>query len=62
MANENLIHKMEEGLPINNQDLEVVELYYEELFKHPLTNPIHWEARKGIPMCKKCLRINNKNK
>jgi hypothetical protein len=42
MVNETIIHKMEDGL-INNEDLKVI-LYYNEMFKHPLTNPITWEA------------------
>ncbi|WEM43837.1 hypothetical protein PTW35_08695 [Photobacterium sp. DA100] len=53
-ANKNIIHKMEQGLPINNIDLEVVEKYYEEMFQHPLTNPIHWPAVNGLQRCNKC--------
>ena len=57
-ANKNIIHKMEEGLPINRTDLEVVELYYEEIFKHPLTNPISWDERPGLDMCQNCRKKN----
>ncbi|EGQ7854882.1 hypothetical protein M5225_004658 [Vibrio vulnificus] len=58
-ANKNIIHKMEQGLPINNTDLEVVELYYEEMFKHPLINPIHWPS-STFERCQKCVGKGNK--
>ncbi|MFV8249896.1 hypothetical protein [Bdellovibrio bacteriovorus] len=50
-ANRRIIHKMEEGLPINNEDLEVVEAYYEEIFKHPLTGQIKWSGKEAISFC-----------
>jgi hypothetical protein len=58
MVNENIIHKMEEGLPINNEDLKVVELYYNEMFKHPLINPISWEDKNGMDLCPTCIKKN----
>jgi hypothetical protein len=62
LANQNIIHKMEKGLPINNNDLKVVELYYEEMFKHPLMNPISWGRQSGMKMCPDCLKKNNKRR
>lgn len=53
-ANKKIIHKMERGLPINSDDLLVVEKYYEELFKHPLTNPISWPTVTGMQRCQYC--------
>ena len=58
MVNENIIHKMEDGLPINNEDLKVVELYYNEMFKHPLTNPITWKGNNGLDSCPSCIKKN----
>ncbi|MCJ8290391.1 MAG: hypothetical protein HRT58_12060 [Crocinitomicaceae bacterium] len=60
-VNSNIIHKMEEGLPINEDDLKYVELYYDEIFKHPLTNPISWEGKNGLQMCPSCLKKNKTN-
>lgn len=51
--NKRIIHKMEDGLPINVDDLEFVEQYYGEIFKHPLTNPVSWPERKGLEFCPK---------
>jgi hypothetical protein len=50
MVNQVIIHKMENGLPVNNRDLEIVEKYYEEMFKHPLMNPIKWD-NATLAMC-----------
>jgi hypothetical protein len=58
MVNETIIHKMEDGLPINNEDLKIVELYYSEMFKHPLTNPITWEGNNGLNFCPSCIKKN----
>jgi hypothetical protein len=58
MVNETIIHKMEDGLPINNEDLKVVESYYNEMFKHPLTNPITWEDKNGLDLCQSCIKKN----
>jgi hypothetical protein len=58
MVNETIIHKMEDGLPINNEDLKVVESYYNEMFKHPLTNPITWEGKNGLDLCPSCIKKN----
>jgi len=54
-ANKSIIHKMEQRLPINNTDLEVVEKYYEEMFKHPLMSPIAWPSVTGLQRCHKCI-------
>lgn len=60
-ANQLIIHKMEKGLPVNNGDLEVVEKYYEEMFKHPLMNPIKWD-KATVTMCSNCAKKNKSNK
>jgi hypothetical protein len=60
-VNENIIHKMEEGLPINEDDLKYAELYYDEMFKHPLANPISWEEKIELHMCSSCAKKNKMN-
>lgn len=60
-ANKQIIHKMEEGLPINAQDLEIVEKYYGEVFKHPLINPSLPDSI-NIELCQKCAKPKKKKK
>lgn len=55
-ANKNIIHKMEDmkGGLITEKDLEVVELYYDEIFKLQFIYTIHIPAMEGVPLCDKC--------
>ena len=58
LANRNIIHKMESGKceVVTFEDLEVVELYYEEIFKLPLIDPISFPEREGIELCGRCIK------
>jgi hypothetical protein len=58
LVNKDIIHKMEEDMMINPDDLKYVELYYEEMFKHPLTNPISW-GNVTMQSCNYCKKKNN---
>ncbi len=56
IANKQIIHKMESGTVgmITKEDLEMVEPYYEEMFKLPLIDPISFPERKGLSLCQNC--------
>ena len=56
IANKQIIHKMESGNGevVTKKDLDVVELYYEEMFKLPLIDPISFPERKGLSLCQNC--------
>ena len=55
VANRNIIHKMESGTceVITEKDLNIVELYYAEIFNLPLMDPISFPDRK-IKLCDYC--------
>ena len=53
-ANKNIIHKMENDEIISFKDLEIVENYYNELFKLPLMDPISFPERKNLKLCGTC--------
>jgi predicted peroxiredoxin len=59
-VNSKIIHKMESGEAILMEDFHFAIDYYNEIFKLPLINPIHWEAKTFKP-CKDCLEKNKKN-
>ncbi len=59
VANRKIIHKMEGGIPINNMDLEIVEKYYNEIFKLPLIDPISFKNKKGLKLCERCKKKFN---
>ena len=53
-ANKNIIHKMENNEIINFNDLEIVEKYYNEIFKLPLMDPVSVPEKKGLILCNSC--------
>ncbi len=60
LANSKIIHRMEEEAMISVEDFQIAIDYYNEMFKLPLVDPITWKETKGIPMCKNCLKKNEK--
>ena len=66
LANRNIIHKMESGgiTVINFEDLDIVEKYYNEMFKQPLMHPMFWSEKDQfsgqvhIESCEQCLKKN----
>ena len=54
LANKQIIHKMESGIPLNNKDLEIVDKYYNEIFKLPLVDPITFNGKKNLQLCERC--------
>lgn len=53
-ANSNVIHKMEDDEGISFEDLEVVEGYYNEIFRLPLMDPIKFPEAKSLKLCQSC--------
>lgn len=53
-ANRRVIHKMESGEVISLEDLQVVDSYYEEIFKLPLMDPVSIPETKDVQLCQKC--------
>ena len=53
-ANKNIIHKMENNEIINFNDLEIVEKYYNEIFKLPLMDPVSFPEKKDLRLCNLC--------
>ena len=53
--NNNIIHKMDDDqVMINPDDLDIVEEYYEEMFKLPMMDPITWSEMKNMKLCQRC--------
>ena len=54
-ANRNVIHKLESGEMVTEKEIpEVVPVYYEEIFRLPLMDPISFPDRKNVALCEKC--------
>ena len=56
LVNKHIIHKVEDGTGVGPtlQHIPLAVDYYNEMFKLPLTDPIHWQENPSISLCQKC--------